>query len=114
MCIIYHFLPLLQGYYVTHVYVHWFLKVVPSKAPEVKAPAVPTTSTAVAPVISVDPPTAKKAVEETPGAEEEGGIEQIDSESEDAGGGEGEGTLDLDLDLDQDGIASGSEGEQFL
>lgn len=95
-----------------YICVYWFLKAVPSKAPEVKAPAVPTTSTAVVPVISVDP-TVKKAVEEPPGAEEEG-VEQIDSESEDAGGGEGEGTLDLDLDLDQDGIASGSEGEQFL
>lgn len=96
-----------------YVYVHWFLKAVPGKSLEVKAPAVPTTSTAVGPVISVDP-TVKKAVEGPPGAEEGEGVEQIDSESEDAGGGEGEGTLDLDLDLDQDGIASGSEGEQFL
>jgi hypothetical protein len=95
------------------MYVHWFLQAVPSKTPEVKVPAVPTTSTAVATAVSVDP-TAKKAAEELSGAEEGGSVEQIDSDSEDAGGGEGEGTLDLDLDLDQDGIASGSEGEQFL
>lgn len=97
---------------------YWFPKAaVPSKKPEVKAPAasVPATSTAVATVAAVEPATKEKDAEKPPGPEEEGegGPEQIDSESEHAGDEEEGGEEDLDLDL-EDGIASGSEGEQFL